>query len=158
MFDNAPEVIAIALSILALLIFIFCTIMAAFKWKKQKHSTDKLLTFNYGLFAINCIIGIIIDNTSFYNNACNYNCDLSLYNSNFTNILFDWITHLVLVMHSGMILFRILNVSRAVKIITGIAIIAVSIILKGGRFTKFLLLIIGTRKYYALILIQFNCR
>jgi hypothetical protein len=124
--------------------------MAAFKWKKQKHSTDKLLTFNYGLFAINCIIGIIIDNTSFFNNACDYNCDLTMHNATFTNIIFDWITQLILVLHSGMILFRILNVSQAVKIITGIAIIAVSIILKGGRFTKFLLLIIGIVECYEL--------
>ena len=149
-FDNAPEIIAISLSVLAVLIFFFCTIMAAFKWKKQKHATDKLLIFNYGLFAINSIIGISIDNTSFYVNTCNYNCNLSLYNSSFTYILFSYTTQLVLVIHSGMILLRILNASQTVKIITGLTIIAMSIITRGGQMIRYLLLIIGIGKYYSL--------
>ncbi len=124
--------------------------MAAFKWKKQKHSTDKLLTFNYGLFAINCIIGIIIDNTSFYSKACYYNCSLTMYNAMFTNIIFAYITQLVLVMHSGMILFRILNASKTVKIITGVSIITMSIITNGGPIIKILLLIIGIVECYEL--------
>ena len=117
--------------------------MAAFKWKKQNHTADKRLTFNYGLFAINSIIGISIDNSSFFIIDCTYNCNLNLYNSNFAHILFAYIAQLVLVLHSGMVLFRILNASQTVKIITGVTIIAMSIITKGGHITKFLLLIIG---------------
>jgi len=147
-FDNTPEVIALILGVLAVLIFIFCTIMAAFKWKKQNHSTDKLLAINYGLFAVSCIMGLIIDNSSFYNNNCNSNCNLSLYNAKFTNSIFEYITQLVLVFYSGMILFRILNASQTIKIIAGVAIIAMSLITRGGVLLRNLIVIIGKGCYY----------
>ena len=122
--------------------------MAAFKWKKQNHSTDKLLAINYGLFAVSCIIGLIIDNSSFYNNNCNSNCNLSLYNAMFTNSIFVYITQLVLVFYSGMILFRILNASQTIKIIAGVAIIAMSLITRGGVLLRNLIVIIGKGCYY----------